>query len=420
MFNFPLNTSFSSQIQTKNTLPLLSAPVVSGAGERLERTGEDTAGAESTGGTHISCPPLVVNRAFDTLEINYKIDYLRSVGLFTNLESKKFALLSGMENEIAFKFFSTDDYSFSLQRSGKKYFPFCVRSGDIFLFLSPRSPESPVPNMSLKIGSLTCQGDLDQFFLYFHRFLRLLGCKVVEEIVSRFDICTDIAQKISESGVDDLSKQICRSERSALYFSRKEFTGISIGKGAISCRIYDKIREMKDKQDSVKTAFFYEKWADSGDQFTDITRVEFQLRREFLKEIGVTDYKSLVSVTHNIWTYCTEKWLRYASRSVDRLNKNHSQSGISDFWAIVQGSFDGSVSVTRKRVVNTCNIEALGKQIRGCMTTILASVGFESFDFWGMMETTNKFINGAMSSYLCSPEFVQRFEARQKRYVPVF
>ncbi len=400
----------------KKSKQKIQIPDLSGrAAERLERSG-----STAEGGNHISCPPQVANRSFDALEINYKIDYLRTVRLWERLDAKKFALLSGIEQEVAFEFMQTnDDFGFSLQRQGKKFFPYMLRSGDIFLALSSRSHESNMPNMSLKIGSLTCQGDLDNFFLNFHHFLRMLGCKVASCTVSRVDICADIAISIKKAGLQDLSKQVCRSGKTALYFSQKEFSGTHIGTGSISCRVYDKIKEMDDKQDMVKKVFFHGKWGQSGLNYTDITRVEFQLRRDFLKEIKVNTYKDLVSRVNEIWAYCTENWLRYTTQSIDRKNKHQSnQTLVSEFWQIVQRAFDKAAPVVREKVQNYCNMEALGKQIRGCMTSIMASVGFDKNDYFGMIFTCRKFITEAMEDYLLSPEFDSRFTARQKRYCP--
>lgn len=403
-------TTFNSSKQQKITVPALLPASVPAKG-----------GGWQEGDNGISCPPQVVNRSFDALIINYHINYLRTVSLWTRLAARKELLLSTTDNEFDFDFMQTnDEFGFSLQRMGKKFFPYRLRSGDITLCLSPREPENKIPNMSLEIGSLTCQGDLDFFFLRFKRFLRMLGCKVVSEVVGHVDICADIAYAIGDADIIDLSKQISRTEKTALYYSHKKFSGSHIGTGVISCRIYDKIREMDDKQANEKIIFFHEKWYSSGVPYNDVTRVEFQLRREFLKEIEITDFKSLVSKTNEIWAYCTEKWLRYTSQSIDRLNKNHKQSPVSEFWKIVQSAFFTAQPVKRDKVVNTCNMEALGKQIRGCMTTILASAGFDRSDFYGMIGTVRDFITQCMGEYLVSPAFAVKFDARQERYSSAF
>jgi len=377
-------------------------------------------GGHSTEGHHISCPSVIVNRSFDTLEISYKIDYLRCAHVWQNLESRKNLLLDSSMQSLSFSFFPGDDYGFELQRTGKKFFPYCLRSGDVFLYLSPRSSDSHLPNMGLKIGSITCNSDLENFFKSFRRFLLLLGCEIKQEILSRVDICVDILCDIKKTGVHILDTQICRSEKTSLHYSHKKLTGVSIGRGDVSCRIYDKIQEMKDSQDMVKYLFFFEKWGFQPSDTPSVTRVEFQLRRPFLKEISVSTFSDMKKNVDATWSYLSTSWLRYASRSIDRKNNNQKQASISPFWSVVQSTFLLTKNIIRKKVQNICNIEALSKQIRGCMTTILAASGFGDSDYFQMLGTTKQFISSMMAEYLVHPDFYIRFNARQKRFCPAF
>jgi len=367
---------------------------------------------------HISCPSQVVNRSFDTLEINYKVNYLRVGNLFARLYARKELLLTTTESSLSFQFFKDDEFNFTIERTGKKFFPYCLRSGDIFVYMANRSCDSNIPNFSLKIGSITCNSDLENFFQKFREFFIRIGAVVESSTLSRVDICIDMIANIKFSGIEKLDTQISRSEKTSLHYSHKKLSGVSIGTGDISCRIYDKIQEMADKQDAVKTRFFLEKWQYVTEN-DHVTRCEFQLRRPALKEMQIDTFEQIKEKVDEVWSYLTRSWLRYASQSIDRKNKNQGQAKTSIFWNVVQSAFLLTMPITRVQVINFCNIEALGKQIRGCMTTILASVGFDKFSYWQMLDVSRQFVSSAMAEYMVDPVFFERFEARQARWAKI-
>lgn len=400
---------FTSQNVNPSSLP----PALACAAVPAKGVGTSQRGADP-----ISCPPQLVNRSIDTLEINYKVKYFGVNDLWRNLYCKREVLRQSSKPEIEFSFTRSDNYGFCLKRSGSKYFPYVLQSGDIFLSLANRETTSTIANLSLKIGSITCQGDLPQFFRMFRNFLWETGIQIVEEKISRVDFCADFAVSLASTHIEENDKQITRANHLNVYHERRKLTGATIGKGSILCRVYDKIQEMKNSQDAVKWLFFKDKWDSSGVEYTDVTRVEFQLRRQYLKEISVDDFSQLITKTQSIWSYLTQDWLRLASRSVDRENRNQDKMPVSSFWLMVQSAYEKEISVVRQKVKNFCNIPALGKQIRGCMTSILASVGFMDVDYWGMMETSNRFFNEMMSEYLCDPEFLIKFRTKQNKFCP--
>ncbi|QKF73278.1 hypothetical protein AFAEC_1127 [Aliarcobacter faecis] len=93
-----------------------------------------------------------------------------------------------------------------------------------------------------------------------------------------------------------------------LFFSGLKFTGFSIGKGAEMLRIYNKTHKIeKDK----KTAFVkYLSWEQNPkyDDTKTVWRIEFQLRREKLKELCssfglIENLDSLLKSISSIWNY---------------------------------------------------------------------------------------------------------------------
>ena len=94
--------------------------------------------------------------------------------------------------------------------------------------------------------------------------------------------------------------------------------GISIGKGNISARLYDKPLEIKQQS---KKYWMYDVWGINKNDLDDnhkIIRVEFQLRRELIKDLGANYFEDLLKGYGKIWAYCTQKWLKFQDRLVVR------------------------------------------------------------------------------------------------------
>lgn len=129
--------------------------------------------------------------------------------------------------------------------------------------------------------------------------------------VSRIDIALDI-DEIAFSRQDEAGFVTCARHRGlfqadAVYNHGKVFSGYVFGKGQpLLCRIYNKSLE------SSKTAkeWFLQLWRDNGwSGATQVWRVEFQVRREFLKERGLSSVEDTFRHIPSLWQYFTREWL---------------------------------------------------------------------------------------------------------------
>jgi len=145
--------------------------------------------------------------------------------------------------------------------------------------------------------------------------------------------------------VEDGARFVSRSRKRAtnvkmdlsldrVYDSAAGFTGFEFSKGApLSCRIYDKQAEIKANK--TKT-WFYRIWRENGwDRKQRVWRIEFQIRREVLRELGfageaVGDLEKLDST----WRYLTEDWMRYCVPRGSR----RSRWETAPAWKAVQGA----------------------------------------------------------------------------------
>ena len=167
------------------------------------------------------------------------------------------------------------------------------------------------------------------------RLLTAYGAQILVIKASRVDLCLDslLPQNEWNSGLLDLS--VTRASYAAIHkdLQRKKLQGISIGKGGISARLYDKALEIEQKS---KKEWMYNIWGIKNKSIPfEIIRVEFQLRREVLKELGVNSPDDLFRLLSNLWAYCSKKWLslRYDP------DKHPTRRKIIEWWRVVHLGF---------------------------------------------------------------------------------
>ena len=237
--------------------------------------------------------------------------------------------------------------------------------------------------------------------------------------ISRVDIHTDITNGntfLTESQIrNTISRSKCREyfyedDNINLTESEKEYLGwgTSYNKSPqklIPTTILDKLERMYNTQSSigadnvihkreVETAYFgkmsgdvwgkvYDKtkccnekcdldtpllWVSNGWNRKDkVVRVEFSMRRAFLKQLNdgyVITLDHFIHNIHNVWSFMTEKWMRM----VDNIKQNNIQlSVVSNFWSVVQKSFSlVTIKLIRKRNYDG-KIQQLIQQGFGCI-----------------------------------------------------
>lgn len=112
-------------------------------------------------------------------------------------------------------------------------------------------------------------------------------------------------------------------------------TGISIGKGKISARLYDKPLEIMQQSQKI---WMFDIWeVKEVPDNLKIIRIEFQLRREVIKDLGLDSIESVFECPENIWAYCTKQWLKFQNN----IGKHHTQRKTYRWWIVVQNSFFG-------------------------------------------------------------------------------
>ncbi len=165
----------------------------------------------------------------------------------------------------------------------------------------------------------------------------------------------------------------------------------------ISCAIYNKTREIKQKS---KKTWFYDLWhagvdAPNGGKWdgeSDVWRVEFRFKRDFLHNLSepIEHAYELLNQFKPLWDYAAghveggkdnlpDGWLRYVLPDGD--DTNRSRWSVHPVWLVVQSAFSVDVepglgSIVRKRIREK-NLERGVASTIGYISTLAAWLGGE-------------------------------------------
>lgn len=152
-------------------------------------------------------------------------------------------------------------------------------------------------------------------------------------------------------------------------------TGFSVGVNPRVCA-YDKKREVRNNP-SKQAILEACRW---GGKVKSAARVEFKMRRAYLKEFGVDTLTDWTLKKAEIMKYLCEKWFRLTKSVPDR--RNTSRAEVAEIWKTVTEKFmqwtGGNASTLRaarlkpKLVIDP---DALARQARGCVFAAMAQRG---------------------------------------------
>lgn len=151
----------------------------------------------------------------------------------------------------------------------------------------------------------------------------LYGQEPEREQVSRVDAFADTLWPNRFYPVD-AEKFVTKAKSKTVFYDGSNVSGFVFGKGNIMARVYNKALELRRSGKD----WLYDLWGVSQD--SEVWRVEFQLRREALKELGIETFDDLMNASQSLWDYLTGKWL-YA-------RKASKKTRLVRFWERVQAA----------------------------------------------------------------------------------
>jgi len=374
--------------------------------------------------TRITCDPTLskklirIHRSLDFLKISYWIQWDDSTFLETLDWLKKRMQDTDDQEQCIFNDCCLD---WNLQRTGTLKFNYRLRSGDVTLLFNRREPTGTIPNFRIEVGSLTSQTSLYQTIIDVKHWMERKQANFLKEQVSEIHLAADfIGLDIRSLGVENQENWIHRSHTFIPYYEHRKLTGVSIGKGDLMLRIYDKVTELKSS--AHKQEVFADLWQVSVYDDHPVTRVEYQLRRPVLREFQHLEFcNSVKSVKHTLfavkalWNYCTSDWARFMDSKVDRGNRHQDRATYSKFWEIVRSvTWTGLEELRREKPIKHKNIEALQKQARGILMSVAAFSISNPEDLERIIEKSQTVIEEELREYFKDySKFVRKM--REKR-----
>jgi hypothetical protein len=340
----------------------------------------------------------IVFQGLDTLHLVYQGSFDFRWWETANLKEKK--LTAQKKRDKPFVRFGDDIWEVSERGTGE--YAYCLmRNGWRIYLLNNKGMNPGLNQMKVEVPSARLRrGDL--------RFIeeaRVLGCKILSsftEGIQRIDIAVDVEGFCME----DFSGLIFYGYPKKMRMINSDLTNtqfvsagnpahaetLMIGKNPL-IRIYDKLKKsIKDDQDWFHT--WYEQSYETvlgtlgdEDQIPPITRFEFQIRTNVLKEFKVNHFEEFWEKRQGIYSYLTKKWIE--CKVDDSKKESKRRLPTANIWKFLREvKFAEHVDVKRERPCSYVSDVNL-RQITGHLSSYCAKKNLfydpekqGSFDEW--------------------------------------
>lgn len=185
----------------------------------------------------------------------------------------------------------------------------------------------------------------DEIVFELQKLLSELGNINSSASVSRIDLFVDFGSNESMESWDRHA-WVTRSDKIDQYSIKGMFSGWTIGLGSpLAGRLYDKILEIvTSKKDYLVPLWKQAGW--NGD--CRIWRMEFEFKRELLRQINIKTYEDAKQNLNGLWSYATTNWLRLTLPNID--DQNRSRWALHPLWGYIAAidfeTFGGDLSRT--------------------------------------------------------------------------
>lgn len=236
---------------------------------------------------------------------------------------------SPIPSEQATAQFAWKDHIFEVKDKGAPLFPYILEDNAFRIQVSRSSGRVPLAYVKVSSDYLANASpkSADDALKPLIRYLGHYDDAEPEANVSRIDLFVDFVSPIDMESWDRHT-WVTRARSIHTHSVDGHFSGWSIGLGGvISARLYDKTLEI---QKSGKT-YLHDIWTQSGwDGISKVWRLEFQLRRDVLVELGLVGLDKVLANLNGLWSYATTDWLRLTLPQDD--DKTRSRWPIHPLW----------------------------------------------------------------------------------------
>lgn len=284
----------------------------------------------------------------DTLQFSLDfLNYNNIIATFSSeLETKKcLAQIYRSDYKSDKVLFELNDFVFEILPNGSKGYSYILHNNDYEIdFASVRSVNISNYPVFIKIkqSSLWALGVKKSYSKILNWISGVFG-KPIGEKINRADLCCH-TDNINFSSFDyNYFKTRATKKNTRICGSTINGFEFGVRKGLIFCRIYNKSLEIKEKRNK---CWFLDIWKSYNADITNVWNVEFELKRNFLREYGIETVKDLLEKSKAIWEYLTQQWLVLTQNNRSRLEN----STVLSEWKILSNCFMdmGSKSFVRK------------------------------------------------------------------------
>jgi len=304
----------------------------------------------------------IIASGIDSLVLSLYVDW-KDTSIFSYLdECKEQSKQSDIDYQGQLKHLHTDNvWPFNIKPHGSKGFSWILIGKDFTYKIANSATPGTRPSVMIEIRSETLwRLGPDEAVKIAHTIIEANGGHIIETKWSRVDLCVDFLMPEDYWSYKLMDYAVTRATDVAPYYRYKILTGIRIGKGIITARLYDKPLEIKQQS---KKEWMFDIWGmKHAPKGKKIIRIEFQMRREVLKELGLNKCDDLFKKIEKAWAYCTQKWLKFQ----DRPGLHHTQRSILGWYEEIQNGFKGiqgaeplvrekAVRVDKRRLMQQAN-----------------------------------------------------------------
>lgn len=265
--------------------------------------------------------PLNYNpKTFKSLRYGIDSLYVSYPGVIAEDWDKKLANLKELaqsedENQQALAQVVIGLHLFEVKDKGKGRFSYVLVDNSFYLQASNgRSKALPMAYVQISSEYLAHAG-VEQAENSLQFIVNTLGLVKEPANISRADLFVDFCADLKMDSFNPLESWITRTQSIDLHYRYNRFSGWSFGMGGdINARLYDKTLEVEKKS---KKFYLYKFWQAKGWHTSEIVwRMEFEAKREVLKQLGIYKLNNLLELQSALWLYLTQDWLRLAMPSL--------------------------------------------------------------------------------------------------------
>ena len=257
-------------------------------------------------------------------------------------------------------------------------------AGYTILLMRRELPHETMPNAIVRCTSLPLMGlGTRQCGKLARVALSHMGAVVERNKISRVDLCADLPGMSVEPLYNAYSAghYLSRARNTSEHLEETQYdgyrvanrpTGYNIGRGNLLCRIYDKAIESRYQYEKLEL-LVARRW---GEFVVRAVRVEFQLRRERLKSLGVDSVNDWFKKRRAVADYLTHEWLYFTDGPCN--TKHRSKNVLLPEWREVQDCFAQWCGIPNNAVLaplpkSPPNVDHWYKQLVGLCLTIHAT-----------------------------------------------